>query len=377
MRRIARYVYYALSAALLGLFLIGYVARYVHPRYSWWAELVAIGLPYLAFAVVVGAAGAVALRAWRLAAVHALVLVLVAVRFGVPHPFGDGGGAPRPGDLRVMTYNVPRWGSPAEATKTSRLRTLIDSLEPGLLALQEAPVDFDGKGALTDGTRPYVRTLTEPPLGYEVAYSSGQRRTAQPVLGRVSLFDLSQQTLRAGRPADMKDVTYVARAGFEWKGRRAVLYNVHLRSFGSDKPWRADNPHLFDWGFWKPYLRQYRNAYRARAKEIERIRKMLKQEKRPVIVAGDFNSTPHSWVHRQLTAGGMQDAFGRTGDGWGSTYHSDLPFARIDFVFASAEWKIVEARVPEADLSDHRPMLATLRWRSSGTGERGSGSRGE
>ncbi|PSQ76005.1 MAG: hypothetical protein BRD37_07785, partial [Bacteroidetes bacterium QH_8_67_23] len=349
-------------------------ARYVHPRYTWWAELVAIGLPYLAFAVVVGAAGAVALRAWRLAAAYALVLVLAVVRFGVPHPFGDGGGAPRPGDLRVMTYNVPRWGSPAEAAKTSRLRALIDSLEPGLLALQEALVNFDGKGALTDGTRPYVRTLTEPPLGYEVAYSSGQRRTAQPVLGRVSLFDLSQQTLRAGRPADMKDVTYVARAGFEWKGRRAVLYNVHLRSFGSDKPWRADNPHLFDWGFWKPYLHQYRNAYRARAKEIERIRKMLRQEKRPVIVAGDFNSTPHSWVYRQLTAGGMQDAFGRTGDGWGSTYHSDLPFARIDFVFASAEWKIVEARVPEADLSDHRPMLATLRWRSR---EGGKGKRQE
>lgn len=365
MRRIARYVYYALSAVVLGLFLIGYVARYVHPRYTWWAELVAIGLPYLAFAVVASAAGAVAMRAWRLAAAHALVLVLMAVRFGVPSPLRGSGGEPQSGDLRVMTYNVPRWGGLAESTKTRRLRAFIDSLKPGLLALQEAPVDFDGNGALTDRTRPYVRTLTGPPLDYEVAHASGQRGTAQPVLGRVPLFDLSQQTLRVGSDGE-EDVTYVARTGFEWKGRRAVLYNVHLRSFGGDKPWRAKNPQLFDWGFWKPYLLQYRNAYRARAQEVERIRKMLKQETRPVIVAGDFNSTPHSWAYRQLTAGGMQDAFHRAGDGWGSTYHSDLPFARIDFILASEEWKIVEARVPTADLSDHRPLLATLRWRDEG-----------
>ena len=372
MRRLARPVFYVLSGGLLVLFLVGYVARYVHPQYAWWAELVAIGLPYLSLAVVGSAVAAGALRAWRLLAAHAAVLVLVALRFGLPG-LTEGAEA-RPGDLRVMTYNVPRWGGSSEENKTRRLRALVDSVEPDLLALQEAPAVFDGNGILTEGTRPYVHTLTKPPLDYEVAHARQQGRTVQPVLGRVPLFDLSQQTLRVDNSDE--DFTYVVRTGFEWKGRRAVLYNVHLRSFGSDKPWRAENPHLFDLDFWKPYLRQYRDAYRARASEVERIRTMLEEETLPVLVVGDFNSTPHSWAYRQLTAGGMQDAFRQTGDGWGSTYHAELPFARIDFVLASKEWKVVNARVPDVNLSDHHPMMATLRWRA-GAGEQASGSVGK
>lgn len=368
MRRLARYVFYALSGALGILFLVGYMARYVHPRYAWWAELVAIGLPYLSVAVVGSTLIAMALRAWRALALHAVLLGLIVLRFGLPVPLQAK--EVRPGDLRMMTFNVPRWGGIPEETKAERLSALVRRTAPHLMALQEARTYFDSGGTLMERTRPYVRVLVGPPLDYHVAHAQAEDHTPQPVLGRVPLYDLSQKTLRMGNAKE--DLTYVVRTGFRWKGRRAVLYNVHLRSFGGDKPWRAENPHLFDLGFWKPYLRQYRRAYRARAREVEHIRTMMDKETLPVVIAGDFNSTPHSWAYRQLSAG-MQDVFRLTGRGWGSTYHSRLPFARIDFVLASKEWEAVSARVLDVELSDHRPVLAVLRWRDeekeTGAGE--------
>ena len=47
MRRFFRTVILLLDGGLLILFLVGYLARYGHPRSGWWAELIAIGLPFV------------------------------------------------------------------------------------------------------------------------------------------------------------------------------------------------------------------------------------------------------------------------------------------------------------------------------------------
>lgn len=357
-RRFLRFVFYVLDAALLTLFLVGYLARYMHPRYAWWAEIVAVGLPYLSAGVVAAAALTALRRRWRLLALHAVCLALIVVRFGLPLPLR--GEEARPGDLRVMTFNVPRWGGLAIADKTRRLEALTRAVRPDLVALQEANTVFDGRRNLSKRSPSYVRSLVDS-LHYRVLRPDGGRRTPQPVLGRLPLDDPSQVALQVG--TDEENLTYVVRMGFRWKGRRAVLYNVHLHSFGGKKPWEAEDPDPLNMSFWGPYFRQYRRDYRVRAREVEKIRAMLEEETLPVVVVGDFNSTPHSWAYRQLAAG-MQDAFHRAGSGWGATYHARLPFARIDFVLASEEWEIVDAAVPDVRLSDHRPLLATLRWRS-------------
>ena len=110
------------------------------------------------------------------------------------------------------------------------------------------------------------------------------------------------------------------------------------------------------------YLRQYRAAYRVRAREIDGIVAMIEEETLPVILCGDLNSTPNNRVYRTLS-GRLRDAFAEAGEGWGMTYHARLPAVRIDYVFVSEEWEVVAARVQEAHLSDHLPLLVTLRLR--------------
>ena len=110
------------------------------------------------------------------------------------------------------------------------------------------------------------------------------------------------------------------------------------------------------------YFRQYRAAYRVRAREIDGIVTMIDKETLPVILCGDLNSTPNNRVYRTLS-GRLRDAFAEAGEGWGMTYHARLPAVRIDYVFVSEEWEVAAARVQEANLSDHLPLLVKVRFR--------------
>ena len=64
-----------------------------------------------------------------------------------------------------------------------------------------------------------------------------------------------------------EDDSVALRTRFRWRGREGVHYNVHLRSYGAEKPW-DQRIHLLRFGTWAPFLRQYRAAYGARAREI-------------------------------------------------------------------------------------------------------------
>ncbi len=364
--RFFRYVVLPLDVLLAGLFLLGYAARYVHPHYGWWMELIAVGLPYLSVGVIVMGVVVAVLRRWRIALAHAVLLVLIGVRFVSP---GGGAPEPQPGDLTIMTLNMPAHleASPPEE-QAHRLRLLAQRVEPDIIAMQETRVRYrTGPGYPLSGATLQLASLLDT-LHYRPARLSevekerrdGRLVVSQPVLGRIPLEEQTYIRLETDDPQDR--VSYVTRVEFRWHGRRAVLYNVHLRSYGPAKPWE-ENGEASPARPGRPrYLAQYRDAIRYRAQEVEHLRRLIEQETLPVLVAGDFNSTPHSWAYRQLSRG-MQDAFAVAGSGWGATYHAARPFARIDFVLAGPAWEIVSAEVPDVHLSDHRPLVVRLRWR--------------
>ena len=156
------------------------------------------------------------------------------------------------------------------------------------------------------------------------------------------------------------------RVRFRWRGREAVLYNLHLRSYGAAKPWRDPRLDVLAPRTWLPYLRQYRDAVRARAREVERLAEHIDRETLPVIVAGDFNEGPFTWAYRRLSrvpgGGRRTDAFHAAGRGDGRTYHGRRPVVRIDFVLADSAFEVVDAYVPASTFSDHRPVVVRLRW---------------
>lgn len=117
-------------------------------------------------------------------------------------------------------------------------------------------------------------------------------------------------------------------------------------------------------------------AFRGREMQVAAICSYLDQwGDRPVILAGDFNLTEFSDAYRCL-ADRLDDGYRTVGWGYGHTWPNgrfdQLPFSlaprlpaltRIDYVFHSRHWRAVDAAVLKTQTSsDHRPVIATLRW---------------
>ena len=81
-------------------------------------------------------------------------------------------------------------------------------------------------------------------------------------------------------------------------------------------------------------------------------------ESRRCVVMGDFNSHPDDEViapfFRQLTD--TAAAF----DGEKLSFPSDAPTEKLDYIFVTPDINVIEADIPAAVISDHRPHTATV-----------------
>lgn len=361
-RQLARGVAWAGAAVLIGVFLIGYAAPYLPPRWFWWTNLVAVGLVPLGGAVALVAAGLLwtGVRAGRWLRVLVAVALggLLVERFAPRVPTDRAAGGPAADTLRVMSFNVPQ-SRPAEA-----VGGVLDRASPAVAAVQESQIRTG-----TDAPPSVVRTssslrTTVPPKG---AYAFPRvlppgATIQQPVLGRLPLDSLTVHPLPPDGETSPR--SRYTRTHFVWQGRPAVLLNVHLHTVGTMRPW------MFSGGWtnlsqWVAFLRTYRAGALYRARQARRIRRVIERTERPLLVVGDFNSTRHQWAYRHI-ASGLQNAVTTAGTGWDATFPASFPLVRIDHVLAGPAWRVTAAHVPslpDAAASDHRPVVAHLRWR--------------
>ncbi len=348
---------YALYVVLLAAFLCGYVARYVHPEWFWWFQLVAVFLPFLAGALVVATVFVVLSHRRGLLAMHAVVLVLIGIRF-----LSFGGAAEGNGDgLRLATYNLGQLDAYRGSERPAALVRIVDEMEADLYGFQELITRYRRREQRIWNYEGLAESLDSSGIATVAAVHENLETTFLPVWGRrgrVTLDEMARIKLTSEDSLSMG----LTRVLFTWRGRQAVLYNIHLRTFGERKPWSDPERRLFSVAFWRFYLGQYRTAFVLRAHETVVIRDMLARETLPVIVSGDFNSTVHNWSYHQL-ARSMRDAYRTAGPAWGATYHARLPVARIDHVLVSPDWEVHDARIEPAAYSDHLPLRVVLDWR--------------
>ena len=88
----------------------------------------------------------------------------------------------------------------------------------------------------------------------------------------------------------------------------------------------------------------------------------------PLLIAGDFNSTPNTWVHGQMRQL-FRDAHRRRGRGIGASrwFGGWLP-VRIDYLYASRamDWRGKTRAYDAGGCSDHHPVMGWLNLPNSG-----------
>ncbi|MCB9282529.1 MAG: endonuclease/exonuclease/phosphatase family protein [Lewinellaceae bacterium] len=252
-------------------------------------------------------------------------------------------------DLRVMSYNINvfqglMFNDEAEAAKRQNsFRSFMASLEPlDVFCTQECPERF---------TRWLARELNFP-YHYTVRGTTILSRHPFLVQGGLN-FDNSNNS-----------VTW---ADIEVKSHRLRVYSVHLQSnsiTSEAKRLRAsgDLQERETWVGIKGILRKYRNATQKRADQAEQLLQHITQSPYPVVVCGDMNDTPVSYVYKRIGQdSGLVDTFRKKGSGAGFTYGGILPALRIDYILTDPKLGVLNYDRYKKSFSDHFPILCELK----------------
>lgn len=96
-----------------------------------------------------------------------------------------------------------------------------------------------------------------------------------------------------------------------------------------------------------------------RVQQARKVKKHMQKSPHPVLLCGDFNETPQSYIYRMLSEN-LCDTFREKGFGLGSTYAGSIPALRIDFILSSPKLKILDSKIFKEDHSDHYPVFCKI-----------------
>ncbi|QIE58194.1 endonuclease/exonuclease/phosphatase family protein [Rasiella rasia] len=279
---------------------------------------------------------------WLLRRKRAFLLSAIAllIAYFVFNPFykfsSEGIVAETDTSLSILSYNVHLFNLYEEGNTlkeaSTTLSNILASEMPDIICLQE----FYGKNDTDFSEYPYkyIHARSTNNFGHAI-YSK------YPIVNQ-GAFDF-KKTHNNALFADVLVGTDTVR-----------VYNLHLQSIGiapSVGELQDEDKERVRQRLSSAFVRQ-----EAQAKEILAHKE---QSPYPVLLAGDFNNTPFSYVHRLFSAT-MQDTFLEKGNGIGTTFMFDFYPMRIDFIFASENLEVVSFNRFKTTFSDHYPIFSKV-----------------
>lgn len=136
---------------------------------------------------------------------------------------------------------------------------------------------------------------------------------------------------------------------------RSSAYSTARRSMDKDASWIDGMP---------LYKRNYDVGKRIRDYEAENARRYIDtalRDGKPVVVAGDLNDWCGSDCLNTLMGDDLKDAWWEGGNGFGWTYFGWHLRLRLDHILYNDDLALVDVKVIDSDLSDHKPLIARFR----------------
>ena len=246
--------------------------------------------------------------------------------------------APPASPVRILVFNIHAGKDAAGVSNLESVADLIRSTDADVALLQE--VD---KGTKRSGGVDQLAVISKR-LGYALAFGKSLNYDG----GEYGIGAISRRGFTAHFTSPLPVAPSQARAGGSHEPRAALtvvpVAGVKLVAL---------NTHL-DASREETY----------RLQEVETVLKLVASNRKsglPAVAGGDFNAEPSSSVYRRIVDSGLRDAWAECGKGEGLTYPADKPVKRIDYLFLADPLQCSDARVIETTISDHRPLLVTVR----------------
>lgn len=232
-------------------------------------------------------------------------------------PPPDGGSS-----LRMMTFNFKH----AELSNLEDVAAAIDAEAPDVVALQEVDREAERSGIVDQPSR--LAELTGMSSRFAAALSFGSG-------GEYGVALLSRWPIGAEERMELTSIG---------EQRILAVWQIELPGGGT---MQLANTHL---GL----------DVAERATQVAEVATVLAGRERVVLV-GDLNEGPDGGSVYPTLSAELRDAWSEAGQGPGYTFPSLLPSERIDYIFLGSDWpEPTEARVVNAFVSDHRPLLAVI-----------------
>lgn len=272
-------------------------------------------------------------------------------------PFNVSSDAPT-GSIKVLSYNV--WcfaGGERNADGKNPILEYIREQNADIVCLQEANAGELGKArldAVMDSIYQYKDTAMSSPGGDCIALYS-----KFPILSRERIHYKSKGNL---------SMAYGVKIGND----TVLVVNNHLETTGLSNEERSQFKTMLK-GEMKSKSAEHTSkllveklgeASVKRAPEAEAVERYLSMhEGRSIILCGDFNDSPISYVHRVI-AKNLIDCYVESGNGPGISYHHSGFYVRIDNIMCSEDWRPYNCKVDDKIKdSDHYPISCLLKKR--------------
>jgi endonuclease/exonuclease/phosphatase family metal-dependent hydrolase len=271
--------------------------------------------------------------------------------------------------LRVLTWNVRGWDEfitpkPNASGHWEKMTEFLRLQNADVMCFQEFFESHNPK-ELPDNIAYIQKELNYPYYFFSHDYHryDGILETGVIIFSRYPIINTLQQKFE--KAASMRTTESLIAADIDVNGKTIRVFTTHLQSvLFRNKDFRnieiiknADDS-IFQAS--KSIIKKLKRAYGFRATQADMVRQVMDTSNHLNIVCGDFNDVPNSYSYFHIR-GNLQDAFIQKGFGIGRSYVNLSPTLRIDYIFASPEFEVLQCKNFKLPYSDHHPVIADFK----------------
>ncbi len=329
---------------------MSYLAPYVNPQSIWQFSFFGLAYPTLLLGNVIF------LIIWAFARKRIFLLSFCCILFGFNsfknfigiHPFSES--TIKEGTLSVMSFNIHQFKDFKTSTEIpqrefayQKTREFLDEQNLDAVALQE----------LSNSNVEKIKSKLAFPYVSHISNNNNFIFSKYPIVDK------------GGKKFPKSGNSYIW-ADINSPNGIFRMVNLHLQSNHvspqTDRVLSDRFQKEFNWKNVRDILSTVKHHTNERVNQAKEVQKFVNTSPHPVILCGDFNDTPQSYIYRLLSEG-FTDAFESAGWGLGSTYAGKIPGLKIDYVLYPEEFSILKSEVVKVDFSDHYPVVARLKWK--------------